>query len=1006
MAMLKSSLIFELVDRATGPLGRLGAALGRFQATNQRLAMGMIPGGNLRTLVGAVAGYQAMSGAIQGTVGAAMSFESAFSNVKKVVEGTPEQLGRFNREIVAMSKRLPVTVEELSQMAAIGGQAGLSLGELGAFTELAAKASVAFEMSAQDTGDALAKIQTQLQLTVRETGGLADVINHLANTTASSERDILEYMKRVAAQGEMFGFTSNETAAVGAAMISAGAEADVAATSFRNVGLALAKGPGAKPSKRTTMLKQIGLDAKAVQKNFNSDSMETLFDVLKRIRDLPKEEQASALSDIFGEEARALAPLVNRLEILETAIRRAKEEAASGAVEREFAARAERSADALQILRNNIRAVGIEIGNNALPAIAEFATRFAKDIGSLSSTADNVFGRIAAAWGGLKEGLGFGGADIFAGLKQQFTNFESFIFGTQIPEHLDGMLLETRLAKGGSRVSEITQQFREMGAAIRGLVSGDLSKLGELSSSLGGLIDSVGALGTFGGAVALTALAGGMRLVAAASLALATSPIGRLFAIAFAISSMVSAARGASSLGEFASALSNLSTLELGVLAFGLWAIGSNIFRIGRAAAGVGGKIKEIFGGGKTPVPPAGEAPKGGGGRGKALFGLGAGAAALGAYLFSGGRADAAEAPVPRARPSVPPTGQASTAVGRAVSDIRGEDVKPWSPESGETVLEYNVKNLPRMFTGALFDALAAVGPGKLGAVAATLAYGAEADKAGWLGRRHTPEEEAAADARAERLRQLSAEVLEAGPGPVRPPAAPGVEAPPAPSPVDDAALANMERAIQLAHELAAAQEAAMKTQGGSMAVLAPTADEAAQISALSSQLEAMTAELPAAARSAMDALRDALSSGADGAAAEAAARLREAITGAMSGGQAAITLAGSAMGDALVDAGARGGQGLQSGVETGVAGATAAASGAAAAISGAFAGLGPVLFAAGSAAGAQLAAGLQSQVAAVQAAARSLSSAASSAAAGAGGGLSRELARSRETNLQDRPLR
>jgi TP901 family phage tail tape measure protein len=100
----------------------------------------------------------------------------------------------------------------------------------------------------------------------------------------------VEFDKRVAATGKMFGFSDTQTLAFGASMISAGAEAEVAATSFRNMGRALTKGEQATKSQRLAFAK-LGLDSVKVSKNMQKDALKTTLNVIERIQQLPKEQQ-------------------------------------------------------------------------------------------------------------------------------------------------------------------------------------------------------------------------------------------------------------------------------------------------------------------------------------------------------------------------------------------------------------------------------------------------------------------------------------------------------------------------------------------------------------------------------------------------------------------------------------------------------------------------------------------------------------------------------------------
>jgi TP901 family phage tail tape measure protein len=95
-------------------------------------------------------------------------------------------------------------------------------------------------------------------------------------------------------------------------MASVGVESDVAATGIKNMALGLVAGAGATKSQQEAFA-QLGLSAEDVAKRMQTDAQGTIIDVLSRIKELPKEMQASVLSDLFGKESiNAIAPLLTR----------------------------------------------------------------------------------------------------------------------------------------------------------------------------------------------------------------------------------------------------------------------------------------------------------------------------------------------------------------------------------------------------------------------------------------------------------------------------------------------------------------------------------------------------------------------------------------------------------------------------------------------------------------------------------------------------------------------
>ena len=368
MATLQSKLILSLVDRITGPARGITRTVDNLRNAQKRNAAQMrAMSGDMAGAIGA--GY-ALARGIGAPVRAAIDFESAMADVRKVVDfETPDHFHKMGMDIVHLSTELPMTAKGIAEIVAAAGQAGMKGEELMQFAQLAAKVGVAFDMSAGETGEALAKIKTALRLSVDETGLLADAINHLSNTSASSAPDLIDYMKRVGAIGKQYGFAAKDTAAIGSAMIASGAEANVAATSFRNVGKALTRGASA--SKRQLgAYKQLGLNSKQVAKDMQKDATGTLRKVMGLIKKIPESQQSALISDLFGDEARAIGPLLLNLGLYDDALKSVSQQADFlGSSQKEYEARAATTANAIQLLKNQFTAVGIAVGEALLPAI-------------------------------------------------------------------------------------------------------------------------------------------------------------------------------------------------------------------------------------------------------------------------------------------------------------------------------------------------------------------------------------------------------------------------------------------------------------------------------------------------------------------------------------------------------------------------------------------------------------------------------------------------------------
>lgn len=340
---------------------RIGAAIER---NDRRLADARMG------IADAVGAYYTLKNAIGAPVRAAMDFESAMADVIKVVDfPTPEALTEFRQGLIDLSREVPQTVDGLAEIAAAAGQSGIAGEDLTRFTESAAKIGVAFDISAGQAGEALAKLITGLGMTIDEAILLSDAMNHLSNNQAATAAEVMDVVRRVGAQGKQFGFTAQEVAAFGSAMVAAGSQTEVAATSFRNMGRALTRGESA-TKRQAAAYNRLGLEAGEVAKRMQEDAVATTIDVMERIAALPDHIRAAVSSDLFGDEARALGPLLTNLDLVRESVGMVADDTAyAGSAFKEFAVRNNVFASRLMRFQNAMQALKITVGEGLLPAL-------------------------------------------------------------------------------------------------------------------------------------------------------------------------------------------------------------------------------------------------------------------------------------------------------------------------------------------------------------------------------------------------------------------------------------------------------------------------------------------------------------------------------------------------------------------------------------------------------------------------------------------------------------
>lgn len=311
----------------------------------------------------------------------AMQMEDAMAEIKKVVDFTsPDGLQKMQAALEKMSLSIPITAEGLAKITAAAGQAGIAEKDLIRFTETAAKMGVAFDISAEEAGEMMAKWRSGMNLTQDQVESLADATNALSNNNAAMAKQVGEALKRYGALGKVAGLTEKQTAAMAATIIGAGAEAEVAATGMNAFMRALTKG-GSMTNLQKAAFGNLGFDALQLQKDVQKNAPKTIFAVLEAVKTkLPKELQMQYLTAMFGEEgARAMGPmLANTEKLRENFDLVAESEKYAGSMEKEFLSRSATTSNALELASNAMSYFARAVGDPMLGTLKERALDFVK----------------------------------------------------------------------------------------------------------------------------------------------------------------------------------------------------------------------------------------------------------------------------------------------------------------------------------------------------------------------------------------------------------------------------------------------------------------------------------------------------------------------------------------------------------------------------------------------------------------------------------------------------
>lgn len=177
----------------------------------------------------AIAGTAFLAASV-GAVVAAANWERAFADVERTVGGTPAQLETVRQSLISLSQQLPITFTELSEIASVGGQMGMSAQGVVAYTEVIAKLTATTNLTADAASKALGRFKAffseaddpTLAVTDQTFSNLASSILKVGVNSVATESGIVNVGVQIASMGDYAGFTADQVVGLAGALSSVG----------------------------------------------------------------------------------------------------------------------------------------------------------------------------------------------------------------------------------------------------------------------------------------------------------------------------------------------------------------------------------------------------------------------------------------------------------------------------------------------------------------------------------------------------------------------------------------------------------------------------------------------------------------------------------------------------------------------------------------------------------------------------------------------------------------
>ena len=325
------------------------------------------------------------------SIGKAIDFETSLADVGKVADfADTASLEAFGKELQKLSREIPLTVTELAAMAEAGGQMGIAKDQLTGFVEVAAKMATAFKMTGDESGQAIGTLMTVFNLSIPQVEKLGDAINVLGNTTNAKEKEIIDVLTRIGGIGQQFGLSAKELSALAASFLSLGKSPEVAGTAI-NALLSKLSTANVQSKDFKEALGALGLSANQLADDISTNPTQALDAFLTKLQSLPKQIQGDTIGRLFGAEfADDIAALVQSLDTYRKNLAGVVDEnSTAGAMQDEFAKRLKTTQAELDLMKNALNEIAVNLGSTFLPAVRALAQGIAEVSKAIATLVDN-----------------------------------------------------------------------------------------------------------------------------------------------------------------------------------------------------------------------------------------------------------------------------------------------------------------------------------------------------------------------------------------------------------------------------------------------------------------------------------------------------------------------------------------------------------------------------------------------------------------------------------------
>ncbi|MCI2879084.1 phage tail tape measure protein [Staphylococcus hominis] len=331
-----------------------------------------------------------------------IDWEQALAGVAKTTNMSGSELNKMGNEITKMSNTMPFAATEIAGVAEAAGQLGIKKQDITSFTRTMMNLGVATNLTADEAATEFARFANAANMPIKDVDRLGSTVVALGNSTATTEKEIVEMAQRLAGAGAQAGFSSDEIMSVSAAMSSVGIEAEAGGTAMTQIWNKMTKAVAEGGDTLDSFAKTAGVSGKEFAQIWENNPSKALSMFIKGLGETEGGAKGvlKALDDVGIKgirEADTIRRMANNHQVLDKALKTGSEGwKENSALTNEANIRYETMGSKLKMLKNTFINFARTIGDAVAPIVSFLADKLTGLFEHLQGTSNATKIAIAA----------------------------------------------------------------------------------------------------------------------------------------------------------------------------------------------------------------------------------------------------------------------------------------------------------------------------------------------------------------------------------------------------------------------------------------------------------------------------------------------------------------------------------------------------------------------------------------------------------------------------------